>query len=239
MSKNMHNEIWQSIDETSIRRIQEIFEKLGTAQLSDANIKSPSSNSRIHRLSDNLIKRTPNIRLCGPVYPVNTKDDILPGLEAITKAPAGYVILLNNKTNSNKAIAGDIFVSDMIAGKLSGLIVYGAIRDIEEIRKLKLPVYSTHVNFERVKDTKLRSDHFPQTTCIEDLTIIPNDWLFGDEDGLLLIRKQHVAPLVYAAQLLEIRETGIKNQISPQQRYAKIVDLEEYVKGHTKLKYEG
>lgn len=226
----------KTIEKDFIEKIRKIFETSGVAQLSDAsnNIKHMNGTFQIKWLNPICT----NDRICGPLFSVNTENDMLPCLQALAKVPPHYVLFLNNKSHESEALAGDIFVTDLINSKSNGLIVNGAIRDVSELKHMGLPVFAREVNYVSAKTALSKADGVPQEIMVDDFLIKPNDWVFGDRDGILIVKQEFVTALLYGIQVVEDREQQLKEELKKGIRLDAICGLTEFIEGTGKLKFE-
>ena len=88
---------------TYLAGVRERFAGIGVAQLSDA----ATGYTRV--LPVPFAPRTPATHVCGPVFPVETDNDMLPCLQALAAAPPGWVVLIANRTSPSEALVGDIY----------------------------------------------------------------------------------------------------------------------------------
>ncbi|GIF42909.1 RraA family protein [Actinoplanes xinjiangensis] len=206
------------------------FDGLGCAQLADA------AGEFVTPLRLDLRPRNGRPRLCGPLFPVVTADDMLPCLQALASAPAGSVLFLHNTTTPSEALAGDIFVTSAAVQGLAGIIVNGAVRDLADLRDIDVPVFSTEVTFVSARTTATRSETVPAVVDIGGATLRPGDWIFADEDGFLVVEQHRVSAAITAAAVLRQREDGLKEAIRDTGRtLADLTDLTGFLNGEADL----
>ena len=217
---------------TQLSRARSVFALLGCAQAYDA------SPSNVRALPWSLRTYTPGARLCGPVFSVNTENDMLPGLQALYLAPAGSVIVVNNLAPISEALAGDVFCTDALHAGMAGLVVNGAIRDIEELRRIGLPVYAREHTFVSARTAVKAARQVPEEVTIGDVTLSPGDWLVGDDDGLLAIAQRKLGPVLVGAQLVEEREAKLRAEIRSGKRLHDLCGLPDFLAGKAPLGFE-
>ncbi|MEY9093848.1 RraA family protein [Paenibacillus sp. RC84] len=222
----------KGIDLSTIEQVRHQFANIGCAQLNDASQKYTVP------FPTTFQNRTRHLKLCGPVYTVNTDNDMLPGLEALSKAPQGSVLFLNNVNKRSEALAGDIYVLEAIRRKLGGLVINGAVRDIDDINKLDFPVFSTEVTYVSAKTAVKPATKVPDTVQAGDIVIEPQDWIFGDNDGLLLIKRKYLNAVLQGALYVEQREEELKKEILSGKSMASLTGLDDYLAGKGPLKFD-
>lgn len=212
--------------------MKQSFQLLGCAQLHDAAMQYSTY------LKVSLTTRTSIKKLAGPVFPVITDNDMLPCLQALDAAPAGSVLFVQNQSGKSEALAGDIFVTAAKQQGLEGLIVNGAVRDIDVIENMGFPVFSNSVTFVSAKTAKAASAAIPATVVLDGVELEPMDWIFADSDGVLLIKKKYMKTVYKAAMMLRNREEDLRQRIAGGERLSDLCGLHDFVAGKAELKFE-
>lgn len=188
-----------------IERVRRRFASVGCAQLADA------AADFVVSLRLPAVPRNGRPRICGPVFPVATADDMLPALQALAETPPGHVLFIHNTVSPSEAIVGDIFLTSAQVQGLGGIVVDGAVRDLTDLAMIDVPVFSTEVTFVSARTTDQRATDLPHTVEVAGVTVRPGDWLFGDPDGFLLLPADKVGPVLAAGAVLRDREEALKS----------------------------
>jgi 4-hydroxy-4-methyl-2-oxoglutarate aldolase len=213
--------------------IREQFAIFGCAQLSDA---APQFVQVLDHL--NIAQRVPGKKIAGPAFPVITLNDMLPCLQALQAAPTDSVIFIHNDIAESEALAGDIYVTAALNQGIAGLIVNGAIRDIDSLSEIGLPVYSKTINYVSAKTAKVPAVTVPSIIDKSDYKLQAGDWIFADADGMLSIKAEHVSAVFKSALLLRQREEELKKCLSAGERLDVICGLTDFLEGRSKLKFD-
>ncbi|MGK3996250.1 RraA family protein [Sorangium sp. So ce1024] len=213
------------------RAVQQKFLQFGCAQLHDA----APEHSIVLELP--LVARTPRNRVAGPVFPVSTHNDMLPCLLALAEAPPGSVLFIHNTADKPLAVAGDIYVISARQQGLGGLFVDGAVRDVDFLQDLDFPVFSRSVTYVAAKQTDQRPQELPCAVQLGDVLLEPGDWIFGDSDGLLLIKRKNLGAVFNGAILVSQREEKLKAGILAGSTLAELSGLREFVSGTGELRF--
>lgn len=213
------------------RAVQQKFLRFGCAQLYDA----APEHSIVLELP--IVARTPQSRVAGPVFPVSTHNDMLPCLLGLAEAPPGSVLFLHNSADKPLAVAGDIYVISARQQGLGGLIVDGAVRDVDFLQDLDFPVFSRSVTYVAAKQTDQRPPELPCAVQLGDVLLEPGDWIFGDSDGLLLIKRKNLGAVFNGAILVSQREEKLKAGILAGSTLAELSGLREFVSGEGQLRF--
>jgi 4-hydroxy-4-methyl-2-oxoglutarate aldolase len=214
----------------TIARFRGLFDGLGCALLHDA------AHAYVRPVPPALTLRTPGLRLAGPAFPVETHNDMLPVLQALDAAPPGSVIVARNTADESEALAGDIFVTAAAAQGIAGLVVDGAIRDIDGIQGLGVPVFSRTVNYVSAKTALVPARAVPEAVTLASVAVAPGDWIFGDSDGLLVVEARLVSAVMNAAIVLHEREESLKRALRAGERLSTVCGLREFLAGEAPLK---
>lgn len=212
-------------DPARLARMRERFTRVGTAQLADAAAEV------IEVLDLPLRQRASASHVCGPVFPVETDDDMLPCLQALAAAPRGWVLYITNKTPKSEGLVGDIFCLAAEKQELGGVVVNGAARDLGELATMAVPVFSTEVNYVSARTTAKPVGTVPSSVLANGVTINPGTWLFGDHDGFLLVSPEHVDSVLIAGEILRERELQLKAELETGRRLDEITGLADFVAG--------
>lgn len=213
------------VESERLAHVRERFVRVGTAQLADAAAEV------IEVLDLPLLPRTTATHICGPLFPVETDDDMLPCLQALAAVPRGWVLFITNKASKSEGLVGDIFCFAAEKQELAGVVVNGAARDLGELGPTEIPVFSTEVNCVSARTTTKRAESVPSSVQVGGLTISPGVWLFGDHDGFLLVSPEHVDPVLVASEVLRERELRLKAELESGRRLDEIIGLEDFVAG--------
>lgn len=214
-------------------KVQQEFCRMGCAQLRDA------APEYTHVLDLPLTQRTPGKRLAGQVFPVETENDMLPCLQALDAAPQGAILFIQDISGKSEALAGDIYVTAASQQGLGGLIVNGAARDVDFLPELNFSVFSRSINYVSAKMAKTPSMNIPCSVQLGDLLLEPGDWIFGDGDGLLVIKQQYFSAVFTGALMLCGREEALKAALREGRRMSELCGLEDFLAGRAELKFEG
>lgn len=99
------------------------------------------------------------------------------------------IIIVQNEI-SEFAYFGELNANLAIRSGASAAIIGGVTRDTAEVEKLGFPVFSKGSN---CKDVRKRAtmESYNKTIEVEGIKVSPNDLIFGDNDGIIIIPKKH------------------------------------------------
>ncbi|MEN3013925.1 MAG: 3-hexulose-6-phosphate synthase [Endomicrobiia bacterium] len=200
---------------SEINEIRKILYKVSVANISDA----------LHRAKclDELKPITEKAKLAGPAITVRTyPGDWSKPVEAIDLAKEGDVIVID-AGGVGPAVWGELATYSAIEKKLSGVIIWGAIRDISEIKKLKFPAFARLISPQAGEPKGFGEINVPVT--ISGTKIFPGDWVVADEDGVVVIPKEKLIETANRAMDVLEKENRIRKEIKDGSSLSKVQNL--------------
>jgi 3-hexulose-6-phosphate synthase / 6-phospho-3-hexuloisomerase len=196
-------------------RIREVFGRISTPNLSDAMHRGGAIRGFTNRNSA--------VRLCGPVRTcVAAPGDWSKPVQAIDRCLPGEVLVID-AADAYPALWGGLASLTAVQRKLGGVVINGACRDLADITRSGLPLWSTKACPDAGEPRGIGSFDLPVE--IGGQQVLPGDWLIGDEDGLVRIpAKQAVEVGNRAADIAE-REERLAAEIMRGRSLAEIADL--------------
>lgn len=150
---------------------------------------------------------------CGPATTLWTKPgDILFILKAPDLVQNGDVLVVDGGGREDAAIVGDILAGCLAALGCRGVVVDGAIRDIDGINQIGLPVFGRNA--------------YPTTASVSGpgainvaiqcggVLVDPGDIIRADASGVVVIPKDRVAEVVAATQVVAEQESAWRSALA-------------------------
>ena len=149
-------------------------------------------------LSSRIAPLAPSMRLAGPALTVEVRPgDNLMIHAAMAIARPGDVLVIDGKGDESCALMGEIMVSQCMAAGIAGVVVYGAVRDIEAIRELGFPMYAIGANPNG--PTKLVPGRINWPVAVGGVTVRAGDLVVADADGVVVVETDKVPAVLKAA----------------------------------------
>ena len=137
--------------------------------------------------------------LAGPALTVRSRPgDNLMLHHALDIAEPGDVIVVDAGGDLTTAIMGDIMATIAQKRGIAGIIVYGAIRDADEIRQMGLPLYALGITHRG--PYKDGPGEINSPIAIEGMVIEAGDLIIADGDGVLSVPFAETKSILAAAQ---------------------------------------
>lgn len=143
--------------------------------------------------------------LCGLAVTVQCRPaDNLMVHKALQVATPGDVVVVSTCGNTTSAVFGELMCHTAAAAKLGGIIVDGAIRDIDGITRLGMPAFSRTVCPGSCDKDGPGEINVP-VSC-GGAVVMPGDIIVGDADGIAVVPRANAAEIVELVLQLMDRE---------------------------------
>lgn len=204
-----------------IENVREVLEKVSTANISDA----------LHRsgwIKDVKPLIAENFKMVGKVVTVRTyPGDWAKPVEAIDIAEKGDVIVID-AGGMGPAVWGELATNSCKTKGISGVVIYGGIRDVEEIKKMKFPAFSTIITPQAGEPKGFGEINIP--VKIGGQIINPGDWIVGDLDGVVVIPQERIVEITNRAMDVLEKENRIRKEIKEGSTLSSVTELLKWEK---------
>jgi 4-hydroxy-4-methyl-2-oxoglutarate aldolase len=181
--------------------VTEIFAEL--AQLGSATVHEAAGRAPVVDVT--LIQIVPGSRAAGPARTVRCgQDDNLMVHAAVAEAEPGEVLVLTMPEPRPIALVGDLLATQMKARGVAAVLVDAAVRDVEELRELGLPIWARHVRVSGAEKAVVGA--IGQPVQVGGATIRQGDVVVLDADGAVVVAQERVADVLAAARERAARE---------------------------------
>jgi 4-hydroxy-4-methyl-2-oxoglutarate aldolase len=173
------------------------FRGLASSNLADAmgrfNFMDPGIRSRS------------GFPLCGRAVTVLARPaDNLMVHKALQIAEPGEVVVVATCGSEGTAVFGELMCHTAAAKQLGGIIVDGAIRDVDGIAKLGFPAFSRSVSPGGCDKDGPGEINVP--IACGNVVVMPGDIVVGDEDGVAVVPRAHAEEVLASVEGLMARE---------------------------------
>lgn len=118
--------------------------------------------------------------------------------EAIHKAKQGYVLVVDGGGHVENAYLGELMAFSARAMGVEGIIIDGLVRDKEILKTLDLPIYAK--GFIPSGPLKNGPGEINKPISCGGVSVEPGDLIVGDEDGVVVVRKEEIDRVLTAAE---------------------------------------
>lgn len=179
--------------------------KFSAATLHEAYDKKGALPSIIKPLDDSF-------SLVGPAVTVELRPgDNLILHKAIYEAKKGDILVVDAKGFTEAGIWGEVMSIAAIEKGISGLVVYGSVRDKKDIVSLGFPVFSSGVCIKGT--TKIAPGFINKPIYISDVMIEPGDIVRGDCNGVVVIKYGDIGGVISKAEEIVEKEKKVIKKI--------------------------
>ncbi|MDR1612534.1 MAG: orotidine 5'-phosphate decarboxylase [Planctomycetota bacterium] len=205
---------------TGAAGIAETLLKTSTSNLSDAMHHKPCLRG--------ISCRTPGLRMAGKAVTVRSAPgDWNKVVQAIDVAKPGEV-LVADCGGVPPAVFGELAAQSAKNQKLAGVVIFGAIRDSDVSTRIGLPIFSSTVSSD-AGDPKGFGEIGTEVN-INGQSIRPGDWLFGDDDGVMVLPKE--VAIEYANRAVDVMENEqrLSAEILTGKTFSEVINLKKWEK---------
>ena len=137
--------------------------------------------------------------LSGPALTVKTRPgDNLMLHKAIDMAEPGDVIVCDGGGDLTNSLMGELMLAQAIKKGVAGIILDGAVRDLDAFKERNLPVFAAGVSHRG--PYKDGPGEIGYDIAIDGMVIRPGDLMLGDWDGVLVVAKADAAAVIAATE---------------------------------------
>jgi len=194
-------------------KILEEYRKIPTTTISDALDKL-----YIRGVIAGLIPIIPQAKTVGPAFTVKEvarKADIseFRATEALDQAKSGDVIVFDVGGYTGASTLGGLASLSAKMRGIEGVIVNGAVRDVDEIREIRFPVFARAITPTTGKG-RIATISTNTSIEIDGVEIHPKDLVVGDDSGIIIIPRGRVEEVLKIAMEIMTKEEKVRERIT-------------------------
>ncbi len=150
-------------------------------------------------------------KMAGRAFTVRTyPGDWAKPVEAIDACQKGDIIVID-AGGVAPAVWGELATNSSLTRKLGGVVIYGGIRDVQEIRDAGFPAFASIICPQAGEPKGFGEVDVPLD--IGGLAVCSGDWIVGDSDGVAVIPAGRAADVANRAMDILERENRIRKEI--------------------------
>ncbi len=135
------------------------------------------------------------IKICGPAFTVQcAKGDNIMLHKALECAEPGDVIVADVSGAYDYGYFGELMATSALTKGLGGLCIDGCIRDSEDIIASGFPIFARGFCIRGTNKASLGLINHP--TIFGGLTVFPGDLVIGDDDGLVVVKREECSEVL-------------------------------------------
>lgn len=157
--------------------------------------------------------------------------DILTVGRALSACPSGCVLVIDGRGERNTALWGAITTLCARRKGMAGVVIDGAIRDVAQIRRARLPVFA-RAAVPNAGGAEYRGVIGGTIQCA-GAVVAPGDWIVGDEDGVVVVPRDRLDEVVETAARLRKVERAMERCVARGEDLAALLRYDEVLAGKT------
>lgn len=215
--KKIKTDLFKKYDKTELKKA---FSLVSTPNISDAMHKQGvMQDIRPVKLGFHMV---------GRALTVKTIDgDWAKPVEAIDKAKNGEVVVVD--VNGGKtAIWGELATWSAKLKGLSGVVIDGAVRDLDDLVKIDFPVFARHVS-SNAGEPKGFGEIGAEIKC-GNQTVQTGDWIIGDDSGVVVVPQEISQEIANRALDVKEHENRIREEIKSGGSLGTVVKVKKWEK---------
>ena len=173
------------------------------AQLGSATVHEAAGRAAVVDVP--LTQILPGSRAAGPARTVRCgQDDNLMVHAAVAEAEPGEVLVLTMPEPAPVALVGELLATQAKGRGVAAILVDAAVRDVEELREVGLPIWARYVRVSGAEKTVPGTIGEPVT--VGGATIRNGDVVVLDADGAVVVERARAEEVLGAARVRAERE---------------------------------
>ncbi|MBN9392537.1 MAG: 4-hydroxy-4-methyl-2-oxoglutarate aldolase [Chloroflexi bacterium] len=193
--------------------------EIGVASLYEAAGKIGALPSAIKPL-------TPNFRLFGPAFPVQSPPaDNLWLHRAIYEAEPGDILIVHVGDHYEAGYWGEVMTTAALSRKLGGLVIDGGVRDSQRLVEVGFPVFSRTICIRGTAKDPKGEGSLGAPVRFGDVVVHRGDLVVGDADGVVIIPAEVAEEFVKKAHAREAHEAQVMEKLRNGERTLDLFNL--------------
>lgn len=215
--KPIVSKLFKKYDEAELYKV---FSMVSTPNISDALHRKPAmSGINPVWLGVKMVGKAVTVR----TYPGDWSKTV----EAIDIAGKGDVIVID-AAGGEVAVWGELASWSCKVKEIAGVVIDGAVRDVDDIREIKFPVFARHIT-SAAGEPKGFGEINIEIEC-GGIKVAPGDWVIGDDNGVIVIPKAQAQEMANRAMDVLERENRIREEIKRGSTLSKVLQLKKWEK---------
>ena len=150
---------------------------------------------------------------CGPAVTVWTRPgDILFMLKMPEVTQSGDVVAVDGGGRADAAILGDILAGAVARRGVVGIVVDGAVRDVEGIDQVGIPTFARNAHPATGSNEGPGALNVP--VQVGGVTVHPGDVIRGDSSGVVVVPRAHLDTVIALTREVAQRETAWRQALA-------------------------
>jgi 3-hexulose-6-phosphate synthase/6-phospho-3-hexuloisomerase len=196
-------------------------------------VSAPNVTDAMHRKGAmaGVVSVCGRVKAVGRAVTVRTvAGDWAKPVEAIDVAGPGDVLVISNDGSTDVAPWGELATHSAKNRGVTGVVIDGAVRDVDDIREMKFPVFAT-ATVPNAGDPKGLGEINAEIVCCGQ-EVRPGDWIVADESGVVVIPRERAYEVARRAMEVKKTEERIREEIRRGRTLSEVSELLKWEKRH-------
>ena len=221
-AKSIKSELFKKYSEDEL---YEVFMKVSTPNISDAMHREGEFQG-VHPVWIGTEEEP--LKFAGPAVTVRAYNgDWSKPVEAIDIAKEGEVIVID-ACEGKDAVWGELASWSCKKKGIAAVIIDGAIRDVDDIRKIKFPAFARYITPTAGEPRGMGEINTPIECASQKVEA--GDWIIGDQSGVVVVPKHKAKEIANRAVDVLERENRIREEIQRGSTLSKVLKLKKWEK---------
>lgn len=210
-----------------------MYKKYGATELAQAFLQCSTSNvsDAMHRkgaMDAGILARQTGKRIAGRAVTVFTADgDWAKPVEAIDQAQPGDVLVIDSR-GTQTAMWGELASHSCLVKGIAGVVIDGAIRDIDDIRAMGFPAWSRWL-VPNAGEPKGFGEIGAEVRC-GGQTVRSGDWIVADDMGVVVVPQEEAQEIANRSLEVHERENRLREEIKRGKTLSSVLSLKKWEK---------
>ncbi len=209
-----------------------LYKKYDKTELNAAfmMVSTPNISDAMHKQGalQGIRPIIPGFHMVGRALTVRTIDgDWAKPIEAIDKADKGSVLVVD-VNQGRTAVWGELATWSAKLRRLAGVVIDGAVRDYDDLVKIKFPVFSRYI-VPNAGEPKGLGEIGAEITC-GNQTVRTGDWIIGDDSGVVVVPQEIAQEIANRALDVKEQENRIREEIKQGGSLGSVLKLKKWEK---------
>ncbi|WXG43446.1 MAG: 3-hexulose-6-phosphate synthase [Promethearchaeati archaeon SRVP18_Atabeyarchaeia-1] len=191
---------------------------------------TPNISDAMHRRGEmkGILPVSANCKMVGRALTVRTyPGDWAKPVESIDIGAEGDVIVIE-AGGQGPAVWGELATWSCRTQGIEGVVIDGAIRDVEDIREMGFPAFSRLVS-PTAGEPKGFGEINVEITC-GDIKVRPGDYIIGDDNGVVVVPKESAVEVANRSIDVREKENRVREEIKRGSTLSKVQKLKQWEK---------
>ena len=208
----------------------ELYKKYGKEELRNAfsKVSTPNISDAMHRKGamHGIRPIRSGFHMVGKALTVKTMDgDWAKPVEAIDKAEPGDVLVID-AGSGDTAVWGELATWSAKIKGLAGVVIDGAVRDLDDLLKIDFPVFCRNVS-SNAGEPKGFGEIGVEIKC-GGQNVRTGDWIVGDDSGVVVIPQEIAQEIANRALDVKEHEDRIREEIKRGSSLGKVLNVKKW-----------